>query len=362
MCRFYDRDVSAALNIRRCAIGPGPRPTELCRWEGRPASQGQPGQEWLCDNYARCAAGMAEMVKELSICGFASGQRGKVLAAFGVIASHASLSICGQLGDEEGLDVAVFRFTLGIKGFEDRFIPRVVGAVAAALMALNHLLGAQPAAAAQVRVEYLCLLLAAICVAVPEIEDRLKEVLPGRGRQRMAESVSGATNGLFLLPGLSKEVQQELAWASSTLIKNTNSCGVVVVDQGQAVLARGALGSPLVQPGQAQATLDAISKDLAAGGGGDTAAVLQPGGTKQQLYLADPQALARDPAVAQWATLPKGAQCLSLHRLPAAQRGDSRQPSFLIVFAERPRAFSDKERSWVDAVARKLGGRLEDRQ
>ncbi|KAL6761631.1 protein required for cyt b6 assembly [Haematococcus lacustris] len=268
----------------------------------------------------------------------------------------------GQLGDEEGLDVAVFRFTLGIKGFEDRFIPRVVGAVAAALMALNHLLGAQPAAAAQVRVEYLCLLLAAICVAVPEIEDRLKEVLPGRGRQRMAESVSGATNGLFLLPGLSKEVQQELAWASSTLIKNTNSCGVVVVDQGQAVLARGALGSPLVQPGQAQATLDAISKDLAAGGGVDTAAVLQPGGTKQQLYLADPQALARDPAVAQWATLPKGAQCLSLHRLPAAQRGDSRQPSFLIVFAERPRAFSDKERSWVDAVARKLGSRLEDRQ
>ncbi|GFH32192.1 hypothetical protein HaLaN_31372, partial [Haematococcus lacustris] len=26
--RFYDRDVSAALNIRRCAVGPGPRPTE----------------------------------------------------------------------------------------------------------------------------------------------------------------------------------------------------------------------------------------------------------------------------------------------------------------------------------------------
>ncbi|KAJ9518098.1 hypothetical protein QJQ45_010018 [Haematococcus lacustris] len=28
--RFYDRDVLAALNIRRCAVGPGPRPTELC--------------------------------------------------------------------------------------------------------------------------------------------------------------------------------------------------------------------------------------------------------------------------------------------------------------------------------------------
>ncbi|KAJ9504803.1 hypothetical protein QJQ45_021478 [Haematococcus lacustris] len=28
--RFYDRDMSAPLNIRRCAVGPGPRRTELC--------------------------------------------------------------------------------------------------------------------------------------------------------------------------------------------------------------------------------------------------------------------------------------------------------------------------------------------
>ncbi|KAJ9513741.1 hypothetical protein QJQ45_015505, partial [Haematococcus lacustris] len=46
---FYDRDVSAALNIRRCAVGPGPRPIELCYWDGRPAmpKRGQPGQEWV---------------------------------------------------------------------------------------------------------------------------------------------------------------------------------------------------------------------------------------------------------------------------------------------------------------------------
>ncbi|KAJ9533824.1 hypothetical protein QJQ45_026907, partial [Haematococcus lacustris] len=47
--RFYDRDVSAALNIRRCAVSPGPRPTELCYWDGRPAmpKRGRPGQEWV---------------------------------------------------------------------------------------------------------------------------------------------------------------------------------------------------------------------------------------------------------------------------------------------------------------------------
>ncbi|KAJ9530705.1 hypothetical protein QJQ45_014868 [Haematococcus lacustris] len=47
--RFYDRDVSAALNIRRCAVGPGPRPTELCYWTNRPAmpKPGEPGQDWV---------------------------------------------------------------------------------------------------------------------------------------------------------------------------------------------------------------------------------------------------------------------------------------------------------------------------
>ncbi|KAJ9511016.1 hypothetical protein QJQ45_002812 [Haematococcus lacustris] len=44
--RFYDRDVSAALNI---CLGLGPRPTELCYWEGRQTMPklGQPGQEWV---------------------------------------------------------------------------------------------------------------------------------------------------------------------------------------------------------------------------------------------------------------------------------------------------------------------------
>ncbi|KAJ9532139.1 hypothetical protein QJQ45_003857 [Haematococcus lacustris] len=47
--RFYDRDVSAALNIRRIAAGPG-RPRELSSWVGRPAmpNPGKPGQEWVC--------------------------------------------------------------------------------------------------------------------------------------------------------------------------------------------------------------------------------------------------------------------------------------------------------------------------
>ncbi|KAJ9523370.1 hypothetical protein QJQ45_005283 [Haematococcus lacustris] len=46
--RFYNRDVSAALNIRRIAAGPG-RPRELSSWLGRPAmpNPGTAGQEWV---------------------------------------------------------------------------------------------------------------------------------------------------------------------------------------------------------------------------------------------------------------------------------------------------------------------------
>ncbi|KAJ9523494.1 hypothetical protein QJQ45_007207 [Haematococcus lacustris] len=46
--RLYNRDVSAALNIRRIAAGPG-RPRELSSWPGRPAmpNPGTAGQEWV---------------------------------------------------------------------------------------------------------------------------------------------------------------------------------------------------------------------------------------------------------------------------------------------------------------------------
>ncbi len=51
---------------------------------------------------------------------------------------QAARSNPGGLGDE--IDMAVFRFTLGIPGFNDSLIPRVVGVLAAALLVLNHFL------------------------------------------------------------------------------------------------------------------------------------------------------------------------------------------------------------------------------
>lgn len=50
----------------------------------------------------------------------------------------------------EETDIAVFRFTLGIPGFDDALIPRVVGLIGAALLVTNHLLDQSNATSAQV--------------------------------------------------------------------------------------------------------------------------------------------------------------------------------------------------------------------
>lgn len=52
--------------------------------------------------------------------------------------------------EDAELELAVFRFTLGIPGFDDAYIPRVAGAGGLLLLALNHFLSPGPAPDAQV--------------------------------------------------------------------------------------------------------------------------------------------------------------------------------------------------------------------
>lgn len=58
--------------------------------------------------------------------------------------------IWAPIADEP--DIAVFRFTLGIPGFDDADIPRILGWAAIALLTLNHVLNDSPSDASQVSV------------------------------------------------------------------------------------------------------------------------------------------------------------------------------------------------------------------
>ena len=108
----------------------------------------------------------------------------------------------------EDLEVAVFRFTLGIPGFDDALIPRVVGALGAALLVANHAFGGQPPPDAQVRAEALGLALSAVAFAAPTIEQRLRELEPGRGRLAAAGAIEGGASAFALLPELSEDAKK----------------------------------------------------------------------------------------------------------------------------------------------------------
>ena len=63
--------------------------------------------------------------------------------------SYPCRTQCPHPAGSEDADIAVFRFTLGIPGFDDALIPRVVGVLGAALLIANHLSDQTQATAAQ---------------------------------------------------------------------------------------------------------------------------------------------------------------------------------------------------------------------
>jgi len=101
----------------------------LCAWRGAPEHS-----LTLTEDDSFCSAAL-----HLAVC---TGSR--------VCSESLICSCCAGFGGEDA-DVAVFRFTLGIPGFDDALIPRAVGALGAAALVANHVLGAGAPSAAQVR-------------------------------------------------------------------------------------------------------------------------------------------------------------------------------------------------------------------
>ncbi|KAI3432648.1 hypothetical protein D9Q98_004194 [Chlorella vulgaris] len=234
----------------------------------------------------------------------------------------------------------------------------LAGVAGATLLLLNHFLANDAPSDAQGRAEALGIALAAVAFATPTIEQRLKELQPGRGRQAVAARVEGASSVFVLQPGAPDALQQELAWASYALLLNTNICGLAVFWRGQAVLARGLLGVPSMATPPAASAVVAASDVLAALSGTELA---RASSCWQQGVLFCPDRAAMGSSGAgNWACVPEGAQSLLVQPLqPFGQRTagsttDQASQGILLLLSERPRAMSAKERSWASAVAAKL--------
>eukprot|EP00898_Chlorokybus_atmophyticus_P004466 jgi/Chlat1/501/Chrsp103S01103 len=236
----------------------------------------------------------------------------------------------GSGGNEaDDLDVAVFRFTLGIPGFEDRYIPRVVGIGVAALLAANHLATEDPTTGQTIS-ELVGGVLSVCAIAAPYVSQRLQDAARG-GRSSVSNPLPRASNIFRFSEGLPDSAKQELAWATFALLKNCECRGAYLWRSRDVWCLRGEFALNVKQAG----TEDFILQCL-----GNTATQWLPDGS------------AVDAAgVLQASLLPDSTSSVFI---TAIERGEG----FLMMFSERPRALSSRDRAWVESIARKLSSSI----
>ena len=282
-------------------------------------------------------------------------------------------------------DFAVFRFTLGIPGFDDEDIPRVVGIVGAALLVVNHLASSNPSEAqvrsranradapisasscpsrprrpdrpypdpptplssqSKARTETVGAILAAACIVTPSFGRRLNENAAINGGTL---DVAGGEQVFAIAPGLSDAERADLAWGTYAPHSDQRAGRPFVATKKRRSVCAGQCSSPhhrRLAPGLAQ--INCLGADYDSGTLGRR---LRPPGAGGATYMADRAAVDRARAN-EWEFLPQGAESVLVQTV-----GTGGKETRLVLLSDRPRAFSNKQRAWIAAVARKLGGR-----
>ncbi|KAG6549458.1 hypothetical protein Mapa_008993 [Marchantia paleacea] len=234
------------------------------------------------------------------------------------------------------LDISVFRFTLGIPGFDDSDLPRVLGISFGGLLVLNHAFSLSSMTAAQLRSEAVGLFLAAVSISLPAINRQLNG-------GRSSSAVDPNEKKVFALAdGLSDSRRQELAWASYTLLRNSDSTACLIWYSGRVVCVRGLWEIPDVD--------DLESKSSALAWLNNKLKSNRFAELKEPLYKpnnADGQGLE---------IIPRGSACLLLQPFPDYTNTESKGAGqgFLLVTSKTPQAYRRKDRLWIEAIAKKL--------
>ncbi|XP_022968386.1 protein COFACTOR ASSEMBLY OF COMPLEX C SUBUNIT B CCB2, chloroplastic isoform X1 [Cucurbita maxima] len=237
------------------------------------------------------------------------------------------------------LNLSVLRFTLGIPGLDESYLPRWIGYGFGSLLLLNHFVGsssAAPITSAQLRTEALGISLAAFSIALPYLGKFLEGAVPS-GEATLPE---GAEQIFVLSQNVSDNVKDDLAWATYILLRNTNSISVLILIQGE-LCVRGYWNSP---------------NDIS---GADLLAWFE-----EQLQSIGLSALNDSlyfPQISEsglWQMLSKGTRSVLVQ--PVAQNlnqsGNEMEKigGFILVASSLSYAFSDKDRAWIRALATKF--------
>ncbi|KAI3458195.1 hypothetical protein Pfo_014858 [Paulownia fortunei] len=142
---------------------------------------------------------------------------------------------------QQQLNLSVLRFTLGIPGLDESYLPRYIGYAFGVLLVLNHFVGSNSSSItpAQLRTEALGLSLAAFSAVVPYLGKFLKGATP-TDQKSIPE---GAEQIFVMSEDIADNMKEDLAWGTYVLLRNTNSISVLISVQ-DALCVRGYWNTP----------------------------------------------------------------------------------------------------------------------
>ncbi|CAN1158899.1 Protein COFACTOR ASSEMBLY OF COMPLEX C SUBUNIT B CCB2, chloroplastic [Linum perenne] len=242
---------------------------------------------------------------------------------------------------QEQLNVSVLRFTFGIPGLDETYLPRWIGYGFGSLLVLNHFLGSDSAVttAAQLRTEALGLSLAAFSVSLPYIGRFLK----GATRVEQAALPEGAQQIFVMSPTISDAEKEEFAWGSYVLLRNTNTIAVLISMEGE-LCVRGYWNVPFSDAVK-DPVLDWFQSQIERIGLEDL---------KDTLYFQ--QAMGSELRE----MLPNGTRSLLVVPiLPSSDQSSDetkKNLGFVLLASNLEYAYNEKDRAWIKAIANKFGG------
>ncbi|KAM7504714.1 hypothetical protein LguiB_003618 [Lonicera macranthoides] len=261
----------------------------------------------------------------------------------------SSAVYCSRLDNSQEtsqLNLSVLRFTLGIPGLDESYLPRWIGYGFGSLLLLNHFAGGSnlsTTTSAQLRTEVLGLSLAAFSVILPFLGKFLKGATP----VNQAIIPEGAEQFFVMSQNISDTMKEDLAWATYILLRNTSTISVLISTQ-EALCIRGYWNTP--EDVSKVHALDWFKKQIQSIGISNL---------KDVLYF--PQTTDSD----LWEMLPKGTRSLLVQPVvQASNKGANhmeKNMGFVLLASSSSYAFSDKDRAWIGAIANKFRGTREAR-
>ncbi|XP_042393828.1 protein COFACTOR ASSEMBLY OF COMPLEX C SUBUNIT B CCB2, chloroplastic-like isoform X1 [Zingiber officinale] len=125
---------------------------------------------------------------------------------------------------KQEINVSILRFTLGIPGLDESYLPRYLRIALGTLIVINHVFSAATATPSQLRTEALGIFLATFSIVLPYLGRFLEGAIADH------TSLPKGNRQIFLMSNnISDDLKEDMAWASYALLRNMNSISVLMM-------------------------------------------------------------------------------------------------------------------------------------